>query len=160
MFQGRSIVSPLWKPHRQGARGKLRGIVINQMPVELHILGWAVVLGFVYVFVAAGLATWQRGLKWNLGNRGGEPPPLDSHAARAARANRNFLETFPFFAAAALAVVVSQRTNAQTALGAQIYLWARVIYLPIYVAGIPYLRTLVYAASIWGILQMVEPLFH
>ena len=47
----------------------------------------------------------------------------------------------------------------QTALGAQIYFWARVAYFPIYVVGIPYLRTLVYALSIWGLLQLLEALF-
>ena len=41
------------------------------------------------------------------------------------RASRNFLETFPFFAAAVLAVVLTQRTSPETALGAQVYFWAR-----------------------------------
>ncbi len=75
------------------------------------------------------------------------------------RANLNFLETFPFFAAALLAVVVAHHESPQTALGAQIYFWARVAYFPIYVVGIPYLRTLVFALSIWGLLQLLEALF-
>jgi len=129
------------------------------MPVELKILGWSIVLGLVYVFVAAGLATQQRGLKWNAGNRDGDPKPLTGFAARAERASRNFLETFVFFAAAALAVVLVHRNTEHTALGAQIYFWARVAYLPIYIVGIPYLRTLIWIASFWGILQLVEALF-
>ena len=128
------------------------------MPIELRILGWAVVLGLVYVLVAAGLGTWERGLPWNVGNRDGTAPPPGQRAARAERASRNFLETFAFFAAAALAVVLAHRESAQTAIGAQIYLWARVAYLPVYVIGIPYLRTLIWAASLWGILQMLEAL--
>lgn len=122
------------------------------------MLGWATVLGFVCVFVATGFATWQRGLKWNTSNRDDALQPLSKHAQRAHRASRNFLETFPFFAAATLAVVIAERTGTQTALGAEIYLIARVVYLPVYIVGIPYLRTLVYIVSIWGILQMLEAL--
>lgn len=129
------------------------------MTVELAMLAWSVVLGFVYVFVAAMLGTHQRGLKWNASNRDGEPQPLTGFAARAARANKNFLETFAFFAAAVLAVVVAQHTTPQTALGAKIYFWSRLAYLPIYVIGIPYVRTAVWALSFWGILQVLEGLF-
>ncbi|HZX71777.1 MAG TPA: MAPEG family protein [Rhodanobacter sp.] len=128
------------------------------MPNELTWLAWAIVLGLVYVLVAAALGTWQRGLKWNVGNRDGEPKPLTGWAARAQRANRNFLETFALFAAAVLAVVLAHKSGASSALGAQIYFWARVVYLPVYVVGIPYLRTLVWAASLWGILQLLEAL--
>jgi uncharacterized MAPEG superfamily protein len=79
--------------------------------------------------------------------------------ARAARASRNFLETFPFFAAAVLAVMLTHRNTDHTALGAQIYFWARVAYWPIYAAGIPYLRTAVWIVAFWGFLQVLEALF-
>jgi len=129
------------------------------MTVELTMLAWSTVLGFVYVFLAAILGTHQRGLKWNASNRDGVPQPLTGYAARASRANQNFLETFGFFAAAVLAVVVAQHTTPHTALGAKIYFWSRLAYLPIYVIGIPYLRTAVWALSFWGILQVLEALF-
>ncbi len=129
------------------------------MIIELKILGWSVFLGLAYVFVAAGFATRQRGLKWNASNRDGEQTPLTGLAARAARANSNFLETFGFFAAAVLAVALARQNTAHTALGAQLYFWARVAYLPVYLIGIPYLRTAVWAISLWGILQVLEGLF-
>lgn len=129
------------------------------MPVELKMLGWSIVLGLVYVLIAAALGTQQRGLGWNVGNRDGQATPLTGMAARADRASRNFLETFMFFAAAALAVVVAQRTSSYTALGAELYFWARVVYLPVYVIGIPYVRTLVWAASMWGIVEVLYALF-
>lgn len=128
------------------------------MSIELQMLGWSVVLGIVYVLVAAGFATWQRGLLWNAGNRDGKASPLNQFAARAERARHNFLETFAFFAAAALTVTVMHKAGAQTAIGAQIYFWARVAYLPVYVVGIPYLRTAIWIASLWGIVQMLEAL--
>ena len=128
------------------------------MTVELKMLAWSVLLGLVQVFVAAGFATQQRGLKWNAGNRDGEPKPLTGIAARATRANHNFLETFVFFAAAVLAVTLANRNSPHTTLGSELYFWARAAYLPIYLIGIPYLRTLVWAVSLWGLLQMIGAL--
>jgi uncharacterized MAPEG superfamily protein len=129
------------------------------LTIELKILGWSIFLGLAYVFVAAGLVTRQRGLKWNASNRDGEQQPLAGVAARAVRANANFLETFPFFAAAVLALVLAKQNTAHTALGAQLYFWARAAYLPVYLIGIPYLRTLIWVVSLWGILQVLEGLF-
>lgn len=125
------------------------------MTIELKMLAWAVVLGLIHVAIAATLSTRQRGLRWNAGSRDGEVAALTGVAARATRASTNFLETFPFFAAAVLAVLIAQRADAHTALGAQIYLWARVAYLPVYLAGIPYLRTVVWAAALVGLLMVL-----
>lgn len=130
------------------------------MPVELKMLGWSIVLGLVYVLLATVLSLPRRGLAWNVGNRDDGGAPLTGVAARAERASRNFLETFAFFAAAVLAVVVSQRINASTALGAQLYFWARVVYLPVYVVGIPYLRTAVWAVSVVGIVMLLGGLLQ
>jgi uncharacterized MAPEG superfamily protein len=55
-------------------------------------------------------------------------------------------------------VVLAQKTSAHTALGAQLYLWARAAYLPIYISGIPYLRTAVWVIAIWGLLLVLEAL--
>jgi uncharacterized MAPEG superfamily protein len=129
------------------------------MAIEIKWLAWSIALGLAYVLIAATLATQQRGLKWNASNRDGELKPLTGAAARAARANGNFLETFPFFAAAVLAVVLTKTNTAHTAFGAGLYFWARLAYLPIYIAGIPYLRTVVWAVSFWGLLQLLEALF-
>lgn len=129
------------------------------MPVELKLLGWSVVLGLVYFFIAITLGTLQRGVAWNASNREVEPKALTGVTGRADRACRNFRETFAFFAAAVLVVVVGQRTAAATALGAQLYFWARVVYLPVYLIGIPYLRTLVWAVSLVGIVMVVGALF-
>lgn len=125
------------------------------MPMELKMLAWSVALGLVHVLLGAALTTQQRGLKWNVGARDAVLPPVTGAAARVDRALRNFLETFPFFAAAVLSVVVLERGDASTALGAQCYFWARVAYLPVYAAGIPYLRTVIWAVSLWGLSQVL-----
>lgn len=129
------------------------------MGVELQMLAWAVVLGLAQLVIAATLATQQRGLGWNAGARDGEAKPLTGVAARMDRALHNFRETFGFFATAVLAVAVLNRFNAHTALGAQMYLWARVAYVPAYAAGIPYLRTLIWAAGTAGLVMVLLALF-
>jgi len=120
---------------------------------------WSVVLGLVVIGIAATLGTQQRGLGWNVGARDGIPVPLTGIAARMDRASRNFLETFPFFAVVVLVVIITQHTNASTGLGAQLYFWARVAYVPIYAAGIPYLRTVAWAVSIVGLAKILLALF-
>lgn len=129
------------------------------MTVELWWLGWSAVLGLIYVLVAFGFSTLQRGLLWHAGNRDEAAEP-NKFTARADRAARNFLETFAFFAAATLAVVLAHKDGTQTATAAMIYFWARVAYLPVYIIGIPYLRTLIWLASLWGIVQMLAALLH
>ena len=129
------------------------------MTIELKILAWSICLGLVSVLIAASLGSAQRGLQWNVGNREGEAKPLTGAAGRADRAMWNFLETFPFFAAAVLAVVLARGNSAHTALGAQLYFWGRLAYLPLYIIGIPYIRTLAWAVSLCGLLLVLAALF-
>jgi uncharacterized MAPEG superfamily protein len=125
------------------------------MPIELKMLAWSTCLGIFHIAIAASLATQQRGLKWNAGNRDSTPRALSGAAARADRAMRNFLETFPFFLAAVLAVDVLKLTSAYTALGSELYFWARLLYMFVYIIGIPYFRAVVWAVSILGLLILV-----
>ena len=129
------------------------------MAIELKWLTWSILLGLAYVLIAATLSTQQRGLRWNASNRDGEPKPLTGAAARATRASSNFLETFPFYAAAVLMVVLTHSNSPRTALGAELYFWARLVYLPVYMVGIPYLRTLVWAVGFAGLLMVLGALW-
>lgn len=129
------------------------------MTIEMSMLVWSVVLGLVQISIAAVGSVAQRGLGWAAGARDGVPKPLTGVAARLSRASSNFLETFPFFLAAVLAAYALQRHDSLTMLGAQLYFWARLAYVPVYAAGIPYLRTLVWAVSIVGIVLLLVALF-
>ena len=115
------------------------------MATEMQMLVWSIVLGLVTLAIAATLGTAQRGIVYNAGSRDEIKPPLTGVAARMDRTLRNFLETFPFFAVAVLMVVALGRTNAHTALGAQLYFWGRVAYVPLYATGLPWLRTVAWA---------------
>ncbi len=57
--------------------------------------------------------------------------------------------------ALALALAVTGKTGGLGATGAQVWFWARVVYVPIYAAGIPYLRTLVWTISAIGLILML-----
>lgn len=129
------------------------------MAIELQMLAWSVVLGLVQIGLAASMMTYQRGLAWNASARDGEAPPLTGVAARLERAQKNFLETFPLFATLVLAVLAADRSSADTILATQVYLAARVIYVPLYAAGIPYLRTVAFGFSVWGLLTLLRALF-
>ena len=129
------------------------------MPHEITVLACSVILGLVYVMTAGALSTGQRGLKWNAGNRD-QGAPLTGAAARAARAQANFMETFPFLAAALLAVVLAGKASTVSALGADLYFWGRVLYLPTYIVGIPYLRTAIWLVSLAGLVMILSALLH
>ena len=128
------------------------------MTTELNMLVWSVVLGLVQIAIATTFSFGQRGLGWVLSPRD-TTPPLTGVAGRLDRARANFLETFPLFVAIVLAAQLLQRHDAMTVLGAQLYFWARLVYVPIYAAGIPYLRTLIWATSIVGIVLLLSALF-
>jgi uncharacterized MAPEG superfamily protein len=66
---------------------------------------------------------------------------------------------FPLFAAVVPAAYVSDIHNALTVWGAQLYFWARVAYVPLYAAGIPLIRSLVWNVATLGILLLVIALF-
>lgn len=127
------------------------------MTTELTVLAWGCVLALVHVFAAVRVKTRQYGKEWNMGARDEMLPPPEPIVGRLARAQANYFETFPIAAAAILVVTLADRTNALTAIGAMIWLGARIVYLPLYAMGIPKIRTLVFLISVIGILLILAP---
>ena len=128
------------------------------LPIELIILALSVPLLFVHIGMQGMLATRERGSAWNAGPRDGDMPALSPLAGRADRALANFKETYPAFIAAVLIVVVAGRTGGWSELGVWLWLVARLGYIPLYLAGIPYIRSLVWVASAVGILCVLAEL--
>ena len=120
------------------------------MTPDLTLLLWTVALTVVQSVVAVSGATLQVGLPTLAANREGLPE-IVGWAGRAARAHRNMLESLVLFAALVLVAHVAGKANATTALGAHLFLWARLAYAVIYIAGIPWLRTAVWAVSTVGL---------
>ena len=125
------------------------------LSLELALLGWSVVLLFIHIGLQGQLATRERGTDWNAGPRDGQAKPLGLHAGRAERALRNFQETWPVFIALALALALSGRTGGIGATGALVWFVARLVYLPLYLFGVPYIRSLAWLVSVIGLLLML-----
>jgi uncharacterized MAPEG superfamily protein len=130
------------------------------VPVELKLLLAAVIVGMVQiVWAAAAGSGGERSVGWLLGPRD-DPKPVGVVASRLDRALRNFLETFPLFAAALIACVVVGKTGPLTAYGAVLYVVARALYVPLYASGVSVVRTLVWTASVIGIVMVIVAFFR
>ena len=127
---------------------------------ETTMLLWSVVLGLVQIAIAAMAGSNDLGLPYNLSSRD-EPSPksLSKVAGRLARAANNFRETFGLFAVSVILVVLLHRQDNGSALGAQLYFWARVVYVPVYALGIAVVRTVVWTVSIIGIVMVLLAAF-
>jgi len=121
------------------------------MTIELNMLALSVALGLIQIVTASHAASMQRGYRWAAGPRDEIPPPLTGIAGRLDRAVRNFLETFPFFAAAVLVVQIVGRHDWMTVWGVQLYFWARALYVALYAFGVPLIRSLAWNAATIGI---------
>ncbi len=125
------------------------------MTIELTMLALATALGLVQIALSAQGKNWQHGYWWAAGPRDEPRPPLTGMAGRLDRAFINFLETFSLFAAAVLIAHAVGRHDWMTVWGAQLYFWARVIYLPLYVFGVTLVRSLVWNVATIGIILIL-----
>lgn len=125
------------------------------MAIELTVLLLAAALVLVQLALAGPVRLLTAGLAWSFGSRDGPAPPEPLWVERAARAHRNMLETFPVFAAAALVAVVADVTSPLTALGSQIYLGARIAYVPAYIFHVTALRSLIWTVATLGLLMVL-----
>jgi uncharacterized MAPEG superfamily protein len=113
------------------------------------------VLCLIQVVVASHAASLQRGYRWTASSRDAAAPPLTGVAGRLERALRNFLETFPVFVSAIFLVHILGRESALSSWGAGLYFSARLIYLPLYAAGVPLVRSLVWNVALVGIVLLL-----
>jgi uncharacterized MAPEG superfamily protein len=128
------------------------------MPPELKLLAWSVVLLLVHIVLQAASSSSELGLPYAMSARDEGRQPRSVYAGRTGRALRNLLETYPAFVGLALALVISGKTGGVGALGAEIYLAARVLYLIVYAAGVSVVRTLLWGVSIIGLVMMLAGL--
>jgi uncharacterized MAPEG superfamily protein len=127
--------------------------------VEMQMLWMSIYLGIAQLVLAVLFSLSSRGLPWGAGNRDEAAPPMSKMGGRVERAFRNFLETFAFFAAAVLMANAMGKHSATSALGAEIYFWTRLVYLPVYAIGIPFVRTALWIASLVGIGMVMRGIY-
>lgn len=126
------------------------------MTTELTLLGWTLVLALAQIFLFAGMRTWETGLGYNMSARDTAAPPMRPVTARLQRAQANLFETLPLFAAAVLIAHVAGRTGPDTLMGCQLFLAARVLYVPLYAFGVPIVRTVAWGVSLAGLIMIVK----
>jgi uncharacterized MAPEG superfamily protein len=119
------------------------------MSPDLKYLLFSTLLCFVQVLIAATGANQTVGLPTLAGNREGLPE-MRGWAGRARRAHLNMIENMVLFTALVLIAAAAGKANAMTAMGAMIFFWARLAYAVIYLAGISWLRTVAWFASVIG----------
>ena len=128
--------------------------LIPTLSAEMAYLALSVLLLLVVVSVQSFSLKSQLGNSYTVGARD-EGLHASGFAGRAERELRNFLETFAGFAVLALALEVTGKGDWWSALGAALYFWGRVAHLPLYLAGIPWLRTFSWNIATLGIAVML-----
>ncbi|THD76212.1 MAG: hypothetical protein E7812_16645 [Phenylobacterium sp.] len=126
---------------------------------ELKLLLAAVIIGLIHLLWATIAGSGgHRDTAWLLGPRD-DPRPVTGQAARLSRAYANFLETFPLFAVAVVAVLLAGKTGGQSRFGEWLYVIGRVAYTPLYALGLPVVRTVAWTVSMVGIVMVIVAFF-
>jgi uncharacterized MAPEG superfamily protein len=129
------------------------------MTPMLDLVVYMTLLTFLAIMLGAFLRNreWTpEGLNAGLGNRD-DVPEATPLGGRAERAAANSIEALLMFAPLALVAQLSGSAE-EALLGATIFIWARVAYLPIYLVGIVYVRSLVWGVGVAGLAMMVMAL--
>jgi uncharacterized MAPEG superfamily protein len=127
------------------------------MSIELTLLIWSAALAIVQVAVAFLATTLEFGLP-DMPGGGEKPLPPDSFAGRAQRASQNMLESLVPFAVLVLAAEITNKANASSDLGAEVFFAGRVIYAAVAIIGLPWLRTGIWCVSIAALLLVLVQL--
>lgn len=132
--------------------------MVAQAGPFILVLALSVVLLVLHIMLQGFLATRELGSQWNAGPRDEGLKPKSALAGRAERASANFRETYPAALGLLLALAFYHPSTAGL-VGGWLWLVCRVVYLPLYLAGIPYIRSLVWLCSLGGIGLMIIGLF-
>lgn len=117
---------------------------MDAMAFEVRILAFAGLLAAVQLLLMAVPANVQLGSKYVASARD-TPRPLSGIPARLQRAFQNHMEGLVLFAVAVVVVTLGGASSPLTEGCALAYLAARLVYIPLYAFGVPYLRSLVWA---------------
>lgn len=129
------------------------------MTPEFILLAFTLVLALVQIGAAGAARTAELGAKWNAGARDGETPPPGKLAGRLIRAQSNLFETLPLFIGAVVMASIEGKFGTLTFLGAHLYFFGRLIYVPLYAFGVPVVRSLVWLTATAGLVMVIVALF-
>jgi len=127
------------------------------MSVDIQMLIAATVLCVLLALPYTMGFIFTRGLFVVAGNRE-DFPSGKGWIGRSHRAHVNMVENLVPFAALVLAAQVSNQADAWTALGAQVFLYSRIVHAVVYILGVPWLRTLAWFGGVIGMAMIVYAL--
>jgi uncharacterized MAPEG superfamily protein len=122
---------------------------------ELTCLELSVLLWVAHILTQAIAARGEFGDAYLFSPRDVQPAAKGLACGRATRALGNYVENYGPFIAMALALIATGQGGGTGALGATIWIIARIVYLPIYLMGVVYVRTALWAISVIGLLMML-----
>lgn len=126
---------------------------LSPMSLELTLLVWSTALAGVYILAQSTTYRLQYGVFYAGSARDADGPPTVING-RAERALRNFLETYAIFVALSVAVALTNSSDGLTQWGSQLYFWSRWVYLPLYLVGVQFIRSLFWCVSAVGLVMM------
>ena len=127
------------------------------MPTEIFVLAATGGLALALTLIQGTRNVLLLGLPAAAGNQH-DVAPWDGWNDRLNRALRNLIEALAIYAPIAIAVYVADAGNDTSALGAKIFLGARLIHAVVFTAGIPWVRTTAWFFGVVGILMVAWPL--
>lgn len=125
------------------------------MSTELTLAAVMLIVAIIQIMLPAAFRNRETGLEYNAGPRDEAGPPVGVVTGRLQRAQRNLYETLPLFLAAVIIAHIAGREGMLTLIGAWLYVVARVVYIPAYGYGIPYIRSYIWMASMAGLILII-----
>ena len=119
---------------------------------ELTCLELSVILWLAHVLTQAITARGEFGDDYLFSPRDGKVSAKGLNLGRATRALHNYIENYVPFVAVDLALIATGHTGG---IGATIWIIARIIYLPMYMMGVKYVRTACWVVGVIGLLMML-----
>ena len=130
------------------------------MTPTLKLVVYMAILTWVLIMAASVIKSraWSlAGMQYAFGNRDAAIETT-AFAGRAERTADNTLVNFLLFAAIALVAHAVDPANARVALGAEVFFWARIVYIPAYYLGLRYVRSGIWGVGIFGLAMMISAL--
>lgn len=121
------------------------------MPFELQAVVWTTLILFVLLVFQGGLVPVYQGFGWGFGNRDAKRE-FTALQNRTARTLANHIEGMVMFVPMIVVVQLAGLSSDLTIWGAGLYLAGRLAFTPLYVIGVPYLRSLSWGVSLIGLM--------
>ena len=120
------------------------------MSVEFTMLFYSVILTFVLIMIPATISLLANGVPMAVGPRD-DCPDSSRYCQRTLRLRDNMIENMIMFVPLVLMAVAMEVSTEGTALGAQLFFYARIGHAIVYLAGWPWIRTALWAVGVVGL---------